>query len=282
MERELRLERFLIGLRGLGLLRQWPFGDAARADAELRTIEQMLSRRDQPPMSETLLVTELDHADGYAAWAETYDEMDNALLDVEQPVLHDILEGFEPGDAADIACGTGRVTAILSELGHRVTAVDPSEQMLERARAKDLGATFVTGSFDPIPLADDSVDLVTCALALAHVTELATPMREIARILRPGGAAVLSDIHPIAVATGAQAFFRTADDGRAVTVNFVHQVSHYVAAFRAAGFSVQRCEEPLVDEGFKMGLRSEDVRAAADVGLTGLPLLLLWVLRLGE
>ena len=38
-------------------------------------------------------------------------------------------------------------------------------------------------------------------------------------------------------------------------------------------------EEPLVDEGFKTGLGSAYVRAAADVGLTGMPLLLLWRLR---
>ena len=280
-DHELRLERLLIGLRGLGLLREWPFGDPARADDELRTIAEMLSRRDEPPMNEALLVTELDADEGYEAWAETYDAIENALLTVEEPAMRELLVGFPPGDAVDVACGTGRITAILCDLGHRVTAVDPSEPMLERARAKGRPATFATGSFDAVPLADAAVDLLTCSLALTHVTDLSPALGEFSRVLRPGGHAVLSDIHPIAVATGAQAFFRRADDTRAMTINHLHWVSEYIRAFAAAGFSIEGCEEPLVDEGFKRGLRSEDVRAAADVGLTGLPLCLLWVLRGG-
>ena len=104
-------------------------------------------------------------------------------------------------------------------------------------------------------------------------------MAEIARVVRPGGHVVLSDVHPFAVETGFQAVFRRADGSRAVTINHLHQVSDYVRAFVAAGLAIERCEEPLVDEGFKAGLGSDDVRAAADVGLTGMPLLLLWRLR---
>lgn len=281
MEHEAKLERLLIGLRGLGLLREWPFGDPQRADEQLRAIATMLAHRDEPPMTDALGVTELDHADGYAAWSATYDDPGNALLVVEEPVLRSIIAELEPGDAADVACGTGRVTAMLCELGHRVTGIDPSEAMLERARDKRLRATFGTGSFDVLPLPDNSADLITCALALTHVTDLGPPMREFARVLRSGGRAVLSDIHPIAVATGAQALFHRADGSRAVTINHQHWLSDYMRAFAEAGFVVERCEEPLVDEGFKTGLGSDDVRAAADLGLTGLPLLLIWVLRAG-
>ena len=276
---EAKLERLLIGLRGLGLLRDWPFGDPERADEQLRAIASMLAHRDEPPMSEALDATALDHIEGYAAWSETYDEPGNALLVAEEPVLRSILSEIEPGDAADVACGTGRVTAMLCELGHRVTAIDPSEAMLDRARDKGLPATFVTGSFGRLPLDDSSVDLVTCTLALTHVTDLRPPMHEFARLLRSGGRAVLTDIHPFAVATGAQAFFRRPDGSRAVTINHQHWISDYLRAFATTGLVVERCEEPLVDEGFKGGLRSDDVREAADLGITGLPLLLMWVLR---
>jgi hypothetical protein len=56
-------------------------------------------------------------------------------------------------------------------------------------------------------------------------------------------------------------------------------VSDYVRAFVPAGLVIEACHEPLVDEGFTNGLGSDDVRDAADLGLTGLPLLLIWVLR---
>lgn len=261
------------------MLRGWPLGDAAEADAQLGDIADMLKHRDESPMSDTFLLEEFDHATGYAHWAETYDDGDNALLEVESQAMRALLEELDPGDAVDVACGTGRVSEMLCSLGHRVTGIDPSGPMLERGRERGLPAEFVEGSFDSIPLPDASVDLATCGLALTHATELDPAVAEIARVVRPGGHVVLSDVHPFAVETGFQAIFHRADGSRAVTINHLHQVSDYVRAFTGAGLAIERCEEPLVDEGFKAGLGSDDVRAAADVGLTGMPLLLLWRLR---
>ena len=282
MEHDAKLARLVVGLRGLGLLRQWPFGDEAQAEEELRTIADMLAHRDDLPLGEVFHLETLDIADGYIAWSETYDEVANPLVDAEQRALDPILSEIAPGDALDVGCGTGRVTAMLSALGHRVVGVDPSEAMLERARAKGLDATFRSGSFDALPADDASFDLVTCALALTHVTDLGPPFRELARVLRPGGVLVTTDVHPIATALGGQALFRKADGSRAATTNHQHWVSDYVRAITAAGLHVDGCIEPMVDEGYKVGLRSEDVRLAADVSLTGLPLVLIWVLRRGE
>ncbi len=280
MDHQPRLERLLIGLRGLGLLRSWPLGDPDEAEIQLAAIAEMLAHRADPPMNDVLELREYDHADGYAAWSETYDEPGNALIDVEERALRPILAALPVGDAADIACGTGRLSAMLCDLGHRVVGIDPSEAMLERARAKGIPATFQVGSFEALPLADDSVDLVTCGLALTHSKALQPAIAEFVRVIRPGGRVVTSDIHPIAVATGgAQALFRRADGSRGVTVNYQHWASDSVRAFVEAGFVIERCEEPVVDEGFKTGLGSDDVREAADLGLTGLPLLLIWVLR---
>lgn len=211
MEHDAKLARLVVGLRGLGLLRRWPFGDAAEAEAELRTIADMLVHRDDLPLGEVFHFEALDISDGYTAWSETYDDVANPLVYVEQRALDPILSGIEGGEALDVACGTGRVTAILRARGHRVVGVDPSEAMLDRARAKDLDATFRSGSFDALPAEDASVDLVTCALALTHVIDLGPPFRELARVLRPGGSLVTTDVHPIAIALGAQALFRRPD-----------------------------------------------------------------------
>ncbi len=50
-------------------------------------------------------------------------------------------------------------------------------------------------------------------------------------------------------------------------------------AITDAGPVIERCLEPLVDEGYKVGLGSPEFREAADISLAGLPLLLFWVLR---
>lgn len=279
MEQKARLERLVIGLRGLGLLRAWPLGDGDEAAAQIDVIAHLLAHRDDPPMAEVLELHTYDHKDGYEAWADTYDDPGNALIDVEERTFRPILSALPPGDAVDVACGTGRLASMLCDLGHSVQGVDPSEAMIARARAKRLPVTFHLGRLDALPIASDSADLATCALALTHVTDLGPAVAELARIVRPSGRIVLSDVHPIAVATGAQAMFRHSDGSRGVTINYQHWVADYIRVFVDAGLVIERCEEPLVDEGFKLGLGSEDVRAAADLGLTGLPLLLIWVLR---
>lgn len=280
MDHQPRLERLLIGMRGLGLLRSWPLGDPDDAEQQLAAIAELLAHRDEPPMTEVIELREFDHADGYAAWSETYDDAGNALIEFEERALQPILAGLPVGDAADVGCGTGRLSAMLCELGHRVVGIDPSEEMLERARAKGIPARFELGAFDALPLADRSVDLVTCALALTHSTDLRAAIEGFRRIVRPGGAVVTTDIHPIVVATGGgQALFRRPDGARGVTVNYQHWVSDYVRAFVDAGFAIERCEEPVIDEGFKQGYGSDDVRQAQERALNGLPLLLIWVLR---
>ncbi|WP_241582192.1 class I SAM-dependent methyltransferase, partial [Rosenbergiella nectarea] len=74
--------------------------------------------------------------------------------------------------------------------------------MLARARAEVPGAGFRLGELTRLPVEDGAVDLVVCALALAHVPDLEPVLAEFARVLRPGGHLVISDMHPEVVARG--------------------------------------------------------------------------------
>jgi ubiquinone/menaquinone biosynthesis C-methylase UbiE len=269
----LRFERFLVGLRGLGLLREWPFGDAAEADRALEAIADLSVRRGEP------FDMDFDDVRGaYTDWAEVYDGP-NPLIDVEEVALRSLLADVPPGRALDVACGTGRVTAILAELGHDVTAVDATPAMLARAEAKGIRATFLSGDMERLPVGDGSFDVVTCALSLTHVVKLDAAIAEMARALEPGGTLVLTDIHPVAVATGAHAQLQRVDGSRSVTRNHVHWPSTYVDAATAAGLVVARCLEPPVDEAFFESLGPGDLRDAARHALDDLPYALLWRLR---
>ena len=75
------------------------------------------------------------------------------------------LAGDEPCDVVDLGAGTGKLTRSLVALGHRVTAVEPLEEMLDRLRVAVPGAIAVRGSAEEIPLTDGSADVVTCAQA---------------------------------------------------------------------------------------------------------------------
>ena len=73
------------------------------------------------------------HRGGYQGWAPTYDDPGNQLIDIEGPIVREILASLPVGVALDAACGTGRHAAYLAELGHRVIGVDSSPEMLSVA-----------------------------------------------------------------------------------------------------------------------------------------------------
>ena len=94
--------------------------------------------------------------------------------------------------------------------------------MLEKARTRVPDAEFRIGELAALGLDAGSVDLAVCSLALTHLADPAPAIAELARVVRPGGHIVLSDIHPCWVALGAQAAFRDVDERRGYVQNHVH------------------------------------------------------------
>ena len=94
-----------------------------------------------------------------------------------------------PGDRVlDACCGTGDLAlADLRAGGARVTGLDFSEQMLERARAKSSAVEWVQGDALALPFADDSFDAATVGFGVRNLDDLESGLRELRRVLRPGG-----------------------------------------------------------------------------------------------
>jgi ArsR family transcriptional regulator len=109
------------------------------------------------------------------------------------------LAALLPEDAvvADLACGSGAVTALLAPAVGRVVAVDASPEMLRAARARTKGLGNVDlrrGDLAELPVESASCDAALLLLALTHVAEPARAVAEMARILAPGGRAVVVDL----------------------------------------------------------------------------------------
>jgi ubiquinone/menaquinone biosynthesis C-methylase UbiE len=99
--------------------------------------------------------------------------------------------------AADIGAGSGFVTEGLLKRGLRVIAVDRSAAMLEEMKRKFGESSTVEyhlGEADSLPLADDSVDYAFANMYLHHVESPFAAIREMARILKPGGRLVITDL----------------------------------------------------------------------------------------
>jgi SAM-dependent methyltransferase len=86
----------------------------------------------------------------------------------------------------DLGAGTGKLTALLSELGADVTAVDPDESMMAVLRSEMPSVRALHGKAEEIPLPDGSVDAVLCGQSL-HWFDLSRALPEIARVLTGGG-----------------------------------------------------------------------------------------------
>src|SRR5207244_8687673 len=97
--------------------------------------------------------------DLYRSWATYYDRPGNQMIDLEQPVVWQILDGLPAGIALDAACGTGRHAAHLAGLGHTVIGVDGSAEMLAIGRGKVPAARLHRAELRSLPILDDRVDL---------------------------------------------------------------------------------------------------------------------------
>jgi SAM-dependent methyltransferase len=98
---------------------------------------------------------------------------------------------------ADLGCGTGHVAAMLSPHVGRVIGVDRSAAMLKAAgrRTASLGNVELRrGSLEALPVEDAACDAALLILALSYVPDPAASLAEMARVLRPGGRAVVLDL----------------------------------------------------------------------------------------
>jgi ubiquinone/menaquinone biosynthesis C-methylase UbiE len=97
----------------------------------------------------------------------------------------------------DVACGAGHTGLHLASLGHAVTCADLSAAMLERTREAAAGRGLMVETCqhaaEAMPYADASFDLVTCRVAPHHFSAPADFVREVARVLAPGGWFLLID-----------------------------------------------------------------------------------------
>lgn len=275
---------FLLGLEGIALLRADAGDGFGREFVEdrLNEIRALLAAYDRGELGAGDVVTSIDTVAGYRSWAISYDQPGNPLIDVEEPIVQQILSELSVGRALDAACGTGRHADFLAMIGHEVIGVDSSPDMLAKARVRMPGADFLLGELTELPLPGADVDLVICALALTHLPDLGAAMEEFARVLRPSGHLVLSDIHVQSLYLGGIASVAGSDGTVARMPASRWRPSDYLSAALQAGFQVRRCVEPLWPPSASAG--GPGARrwsaAAADAAYEATPAAIIWHFQL--
>ncbi|HEY0100843.1 MAG TPA: methyltransferase domain-containing protein, partial [Pyrinomonadaceae bacterium] len=124
--------------------------------------------------------------------------MPHLLGEIKYEHLHRyaLAQEFVKGkEVLDIACGEGYGAALMSAAARSVVGVDIDAAVIEHARRKYAAhpnLVFRTGSCDSIPLPDRSVEVVTSFETIEHHDQHQEMMREVRRVLRPGGVLIIS------------------------------------------------------------------------------------------
>jgi malonyl-CoA O-methyltransferase len=197
------------------------------------------------------VVLVLPAREGYDRWAEVYDDDGNPLLPLEEAQVARLLGDVSGLALADVGCGTGRHALRAAAAGARVTALDFSRRMLERARQKAgaLPVTFVAADVTrPLPLPDAAFTRVLCCLVTEHIPDLEALFRELGRIARADGFVVVSAMHPAMMLRGLQArFFDPSSGADTRPQSYPHQIADYVMGATRAGLRFDHLSEHPVD-----------------------------------
>ena len=174
--------------------------------------------------------------------------------------------GQGTGKAVDMGCGEGRLSRVLQGLGYDVTAVEPVTAFLDAARSENSASVYIKAPAHAVPLPSGYFDLALLYNMLMDVDDLRGSLAEAARLVRPGGRAIVGLVHPFAdlmlarrrtddwAGLGVYWEARHFDDGgieqRGLPMHFrgwMRPLTAYTDACRDVGLTLSRLCEPRPD-----------------------------------
>ncbi len=190
-----------------------------------------------------------------AAYEDLADDY-NALIDhkphnayYDRPNTLKLIPGIKGKKILDAACGPGKYAEILLEQGATVTGFDISPNMVTLAEERNngLGNFFVHDMSEPLQMfKDDSFDVVVCALAMHYLEDWHPTVKEFYRVLKSGGALVISIEHPFFE----YLYFKSEHYFEVEAVNATWSGFGKPIQIHSYRRSLNECIQPLTNNGF--------------------------------
>src|SRR6201995_272643 len=188
---------------------------------------------------------------------------------VLDPVMMARVTGGRFGNALDVGCGEGRFCRMLKAAGVRTTGIDPTPAMIAAAQKRDPSGDYRLGRAEQLKLADASFDLVVSYITLVDIPDFRAAIREMARVLRPGGSLFIANLTGLIAACCDQGWVKD-EQGKHLhfpvdnylkefplwlewsgirIVNWHRPLTAYMKAFLAAGLILKFFSEPAAVSG---------------------------------
>jgi SAM-dependent methyltransferase len=151
--------------------------------------------------------------------------------------------------ALDVGCGEGRFCRMMQQRGIRTVGIDPTEALISRARELDRGGDYRVGLAEAMDLPDGAFELVVSYLTLIDIRDVAAAVREMARVLRPGGRLLIANLTSFNTAAVGGGWTRQANGEPRFIID--HYLTERVQWVSFSGIRIQNWHRPL---GFYMSL----------------------------
>ncbi|MBC8063684.1 MAG: methyltransferase domain-containing protein, partial [Chlorobia bacterium] len=197
------------------------------------------------------------------AWIDTVQNDSNRKFVLDEPMLAECGQ-VSRKQVLDVGCGEGRFCRMLTERGATTTGIDITVGLIEEARKRHPEGSYDVGNAEALPYNAASFDIVVSYVVLLDIPDFRAAIREMARVLKPGGKAVVSNLQSYATTierpwmkdeAGNKLHFAmdnyneevgTAVEWEGISIYNYHRPLHsYLNAFLESGLQLVKFLEPL-------------------------------------
>ena len=163
---------------------------------------------------------------------------------VLDPVMLGRIKSGQFERALDVGCGEGRFCRVLKAAGVAVTGIDPTRQLLETARQRDPSGDYQPGRAELLEFEAASFDLVVSYLTLVDIPDFRTAIREMTRVLKPGGTLLIANLTGFTSAGAEQGWVKD-EGGRRLHFPVDRYLDEFPFWFEWAGIRIENWHRPL-------------------------------------
>jgi SAM-dependent methyltransferase len=179
------------------------------------------------------------------AWIDSVGERgDWAREHVLDPVMVGRVAAGRFSNALDVGCGEGRFCRMLKAAGVIATGIDPTPQLLETARRRDPSGDYRSGRAEQLEFEAASFDVVVSYLTLIDIADFRTAIREMVRVLKPGGSLLIANLTSFTSACAAQGWVKD-EAGRRLHFPVDRYLDESSFWFEWAGIRIENWHRPL-------------------------------------